>query len=113
MALAKGMSGDMSRELAVAVSFSLLASLFVALTIIPMLASWLFKAGKGDARKSTDLGRKHFAGARNWYRSRLEWAMAHRRTVLLSVLVIFVLSLGLAASLGGEFMPQSDRAMIF
>ncbi|MBN1196844.1 MAG: efflux RND transporter permease subunit [Candidatus Aminicenantes bacterium] len=113
MALAKGMSGDMSRELAVAVAFSLLSSLFVALTIIPMLASWLFKTKKGDGKKVTDLGRKRFAGARKWYRARLEWALGHRRTVMISVLAIFVLSLVLAANLGGEFMPQSDRAMIF
>jgi len=111
MALAKGMSGDMSRELAVAVSFSLLSSLFVALTIIPMLAAWLFKTGRQG--KAMDLGRKQFTRPRNWYRARLEWALAHRRSVLISVLLVFVLSLVLAANLGGEFMPKSDQAMIF
>ena len=114
MALSQGVSGDMSRELAVAVSFSLLSSLFVALTIIPMLASWLFKpSGKGREKQKITLGKEKFSTTRQWYQGKLVWAMKHRKLVILGVLVIFVLSLVLAGSMGGEFMPVSDRAMIF
>lgn len=112
MGLSSGMSGEMSRELAVAVSFSLLASLFVALTIIPLLASWLFKTRKEAGKGALDLGRKRFSKAREWYRVRLRWALMHRRLVVASVVVVFVLSIVLAANLGGEFMPQSDQNMI-
>jgi len=113
MMFASGVAGKLSRGLAVTVSFALLSSLFVALTIIPMLASWLFKVKKGSDIKNINLGKKKFAGIRRFYQSYLKVALKRRGLVLLSVLGLFVLSILAVFLLGAEFMPVSDQSMIF
>jgi len=49
----------------------------------------------------------------NYYSKTLHWSIYHKKTVLISVTVLFVLSLGLAALLGGEFMPKSDQGLMY
>lgn len=117
MMFATGVSGTFSRGLAVSVSIPLLASLFIALTIIPLLASWLFSVGKKEKQKGqqtyTTLGSQHFMKFQSLYKQLLIKSLKRRKTVLLSVLGVFVLSIVIAFLLGAEFMPKSDNAMIF
>jgi multidrug efflux pump subunit AcrB len=44
------------------------------------------------------------------YERSLRWVLAHRRTLLISVVVIFVSSLGLVPFIGTEFLPVSDES---
>jgi HAE1 family hydrophobic/amphiphilic exporter-1 len=113
MFFAGGTAGDMSRGLAVAVSFSLLSSLFVALTIIPMLAAWLFQPKKGSKQISTDLGKDRFNKARERYERYLRGSLQNRGLVLTGVLLLFVASIVLSVLLGSEFVPQQDQSMVF
>ena len=113
MWFATGITGKMTRGLALSIAASLVASLFVALTIVPMVASLLFrrseKAGAKAVRKT--IGRD-FTGARTSYRRALEWALGHRKTVLLGAVLLFAASLALIPILGTEFMPSMDRDMV-
>lgn len=115
MMLATGMAGTFSQGLAVSVSFSLLSSLFVALTIVPMLASWFFKTkySQGTAKKGLDLGYHRFNKLRNVYEKFLKRALKKRALVSLAVVGLFILSLVIATFLGSEFLPDSDRGMLF
>jgi len=113
MMFAEGVAGTMSRGLAVAVSFSLLASLFVAFTIIPMIASKYFKLQDTHKKKRITLGKDKFLKFRNIYEKYLRIALKKRKIILISIIVIFILSLVFATFLGTEFMPDMDRAMMF
>ncbi|MCP5051135.1 MAG: efflux RND transporter permease subunit [bacterium] len=112
MLFATGIAGTLSRGLAVAVSFALLSSLFVALTIIPMLAARFFR-GPGLQKQRIRTGGKTFAKFRDFYKKQLRRALKRRRLVLVSVFLLFVLALTLTFFLGSEFLPDADQAVLF
>lgn len=111
MMFASGITGQMTRGLALAIAFSLIASLFVALTIIPMVASLIFKV----RNYRTDEGQRRvrpFDRFRNAYQGVLEKALKRRGWVLAGALALFLLSFVFIPFLGTEFMPSSDRDML-
>jgi HAE1 family hydrophobic/amphiphilic exporter-1 len=114
MVFAQGITGKLTRGLALAITFSLLSSLFVALTIVPLLTSLLFKTRKGnginaDAKKRNEV---RFQKWRDLYRKLLTKALERRWWVLGGVLGLFLLSLAIIPFVGTEFMPSQDRGMI-
>lgn len=116
MMFATGVAGKLSQSLAVSVVVALVASLFVSLTIIPMLASWIFvvRGKKKDENAHSTLGESRFTPVNRIYRRLLEWTLGKRKTFIWSVIGAFVLSILLVVFLvGKEFMPAEDRAMIF
>lgn len=107
MVLTSGIAGKLSRPLAVTVCLALLASLFVSLTIVPMIASTLLKGRRRD-ESGAGAGRGRFEPIRNVYRSSLGWALRHRKTVIAAALLLFAGSVYMVPSLGFEFMPKQD-----
>ncbi|MGB8953481.1 MAG: efflux RND transporter permease subunit [Candidatus Aminicenantales bacterium] len=112
MVFATGITGKLTRGLALAIAFSLLSSLFVALTIVPMVASLLFKRRKKAALSARIKTGAEFTGAKAFYMKFLEKALRNRRWVLAGALGLFILSLVLVPFMGMEFMPSQDRDMI-
>jgi HAE1 family hydrophobic/amphiphilic exporter-1 len=115
----RGMSGIMFRQMAYVVSFSLLCSLVVALTLIPMLASRFLRFQPAEHyRNESRLHRIYsyseemFRRIEQRYAKILEWAMAHKRTVLLSVLGLFVFSIVMIKFIGVELMPVADEGEV-
>ena len=97
-----GIAGILFRDMALTVTFALICSLFVALTLIPLLSS-----------KILTVGRKVREGVRErrimrMYEGLLRWALAHRKTTLAIAVVIFVLSVSLIRFVGVEFTPASE-----
>lgn len=111
MMFSAGITGKMTRALALSISFSLMASLFVALTIVPMLASLLFNPGHGLSNRKTSRT-PQFVKVRSFYRKILLVSLERRWFVLGGVLAILVLSLAIIPFLGTEFIPSMDRDMI-
>ncbi|MBN1222042.1 MAG: efflux RND transporter permease subunit [Candidatus Aminicenantes bacterium] len=112
MVFAKGITARLTRGLALAIAFSLFASLFVALTIVPMVASLLFKEKRNQITEVKKKQRVRFEGAKRFYQRTLEGALHRRRWVLGGVLVLFLLSFAIIPFVGTEFMPSMDREMI-
>ncbi|MFA9454210.1 MAG: efflux RND transporter permease subunit, partial [Candidatus Aminicenantaceae bacterium] len=112
MMFATGITGKLTRGLALAIAFSLLASLFVALTIIPMTASLLFKEKRYRSGSEEKPKGRRFDRLRDRYRRWLQWALRRRGRTLAGVLVLFLLSFVLMPFIGMEFMPASDRDML-
>lgn len=106
MTLASGIAGRLSRPLAVTVTIALLSSLFVALTIVPMISSIIFK--RGNNAKKTPAYDERFTRTKGQYAAILHWSLANRKKVLFAALGIFVLSLAILPLLGREFMPKQD-----
>jgi HAE1 family hydrophobic/amphiphilic exporter-1 len=117
MMFATGIAGRLAQSLAVSVILALLASLFVALTIVPMLAAWMFrihkKKGEQTAEGVVDLGEDKFNPIRDRYEGWLRKALVKRKTIVIAVIAAFILSLVGAAFLGKEFMPAMDSSMLY
>ena len=116
MTLSSGIAGRLSRPLAVTVTLSLMASLFVALTIVPMIASIIFKRdGKkdgGNGKKSEEKFIRHFFRARDAYERMLRWALGHRKTVIFLASAGFLASVAVVPLMGTEFMPKQDIPLV-
>ncbi len=110
---AGGITGKLTQPLALTIVFSLLSSLFVALTLVPLFSSLLFKARARKKSTATEqeclVKEPHFAAARTFYRGLLTGALRKRKTILTVTAALFVVSLVIVAFIGAEFMPQSDR----
>jgi len=105
MALPEG-AGAFVRSLPVAVVTTIIASLFVALTIIPFLASRLLP--RSDSGHSNVLLDGVMAAIHNIYRPALHVALAHPRKTVIIGLAAFFLSLGLIPKLGFSLFPEND-----
>ena len=112
MIFAKGITGKLTQGLALSITFALLASLFVALTIVPMVASLIFKANKNRNVGEKTERKIEFEKARNFYRKLLHKSLKRRGIVLAGVLGLFLLSFVIIPFLGTEFMPSQDQDMI-
>lgn len=112
MIFASGITGKMTRALALSIAFSLLASLFVALTIVPMVASVLFKVDNNQGSEEKRQKTQRFEKVKNFYRNTLHKALQRRALVLSGALGLFLLSFVIVPFLGTEFMPSMDRDMI-
>ena len=95
----QGVIGDIFKEIALTVAFSLFASLIVALTVVPTLAALLIKEIKEPKAEAPIY--KH-------YRKALKWTLGNRLVVLLLVTLLIIFSLFSAKEIGTEFMPKQD-----
>ncbi|MDF0665702.1 MAG: CusA/CzcA family heavy metal efflux RND transporter [Nitrospira sp.] len=101
----QGMEGKMFQPLAYTIMIALVVSLAFSLTLSPVLCAMALNKG---SEEDTWLLRS----IKRAYLPMLNWAMAHRRTVLTSALVLLGASLSLFPFLGGEFIPILNEAAI-
>lgn len=103
----QGMEGRMLIPLGIAFIVALFASTVVALTLTPVLCSWLL------AGKSLEKALPKEAAVTKWlknrYRSALLWVLARRRAVLAATGVLFIAALGLFFTLGHSFLPPFNE----
>ena len=101
-----GMEGRMLRPLGIAFITALFASTLVALTLTPVLCSFLLGSESSDkAGKDPALVR----WLQKWYGVSLEWVLRHKKITLGSVLALFVVALGVFFSLGSSFLPAFNE----
>jgi len=111
----KGIARIIFTPFAIVAAVVLLASLFTALTMTPMLASRLLKSGYGEGRRANRFFRvteAGFKGLADAYSGLLGWCLKHRAVVLLAAVGVFVGSLTLIPAIGFEFMAKEDRALV-
>jgi len=115
----KGMTAQFFTPMALAVSFALLASLYAALTLVPMVAARVLERERAGARAAHGRLARLAERTGAWldllyarYRTLLLWALGHRRPVVLGAAGLFVVSLMAAPLVGTEFMPALDRGQV-
>ena len=115
----RGMSGVMFKQLSVVVSFSLLCSLAVALTVVPMLSARILPApDKGGPLKETLVQRifrtsgRIFTLLETKYKHILQVALGHRVLVVAGAVVMLGGSLALIPLIGVELMPSADESEV-
>ncbi len=110
IAFTGGLVGQVFGPFAITVTVALLASLFVALTIIPVLAYWFLKAPKArtNAKKSEDPHEKRTLLERG-YVPIVRWVTGHKAISLIVAFVLFSGSISLAPFLGTNFFSSSQQ----
>ena len=102
-----GMEGRMLIPLGIAFIVSLFASTVVALTLTPVLCSYLLNR-KATANKPLRESRVAIQ-LKAWYGQALEWALDRRRAVLGSIILLFVVALVAFFNLGRSFLPPFNE----
>lgn len=101
-----GMEGRMLRPLGIAFITALFASTLVALTLTPVLCSYLLGGDRSDkAGKDPAVVR----WLQKVYNVALEWVISHKKTTLGAVLALFAVALGIFFSLGSSFLPAFNE----
>ncbi len=100
-------AGDFIRSLPMAVILTVLASLFVSLTIVPFLASRLLKTHSSpEGNIFLRALKKIISGT---YTKVLHWSLRHTWATLAITLVLFIGSLGLFKVVGFSLFPRSEK----
>ena len=102
-----GMEGRMLVPLGIAFIVALFASTLVALTLTPVLCSYLL----GRNVKENGLPKEAFLAVwlRKYYERGLLWALDHKKTVLGCTGVLLVMALGVFFTLGHSFLPPFNE----
>lgn len=107
----QGPSGELFKDQAWTVAFSQIASLFVAILVIPMLFAQFFRKDKVFAKERKVFSdEKHSSFKR--YRSVLEKVLNHKTAWIVTSTVMILGTALLLPVIGSEYMPQSDTRAI-
>jgi HAE1 family hydrophobic/amphiphilic exporter-1 len=107
-----GILGQFLRSFAVVVTFGVLVSLFVSLTLTPMLCSRFLEVSEKHGAVYLALER-FFLGMERLYRRSLDWSIAHRWTVMAGALLVTLSSAYFFRALPVELAPQQDEGKFF
>jgi multidrug efflux pump subunit AcrB len=122
--LLQGTAKYLFSPLSVSVIVSLLASLALSFTLVPVLFRYLMRRGAGhgaaapEGQRLQAFVRAHraferaFENFREQYRDVLSWAVAHARPTVTAFLALMVLSLALFPQIGRDFFPQVDAGQM-
>jgi len=115
----KGIASELFSPMGYTITFSLLTSLLVALTLVPMLSSKILHIKVKDksssvskenlSQNSLRQGGKIFNFVRDEYSRLISWSLRHRGIVFILAVIIFVGSIMLIPFVGTEFIPSSDQ----
>ncbi len=108
----EGMTGVMFKQLAYIVAFSLLCSMLIALTIVPMLTSRYLRIGNGKKNIFRRVSEKTIGTILNSHRHLLDYVLEHRKSTAFVLGILSALSLGLLKNIGTELMPTADEGEV-
>ena len=101
-----GMEGRMLVPLGIAFIVALFASTVVALTLTPVLCSYLLDNSKTDKELKESFIASWMKGI---YEKMLVWVLAHKKVTLGSIIGVFLLALGMFFTLGRSFLPSFNE----
>jgi len=102
----EGVEGKLFQPMAISIVLAMLASLFVALMVVPAMATYLFR--KGVKEKHNPI----FSPIEKLYRRLLTFSLAHKLTMVVTAVGLFLGSLYLIPLLGTEFVPELEEGTI-
>ncbi|MES2501627.1 MAG: CusA/CzcA family heavy metal efflux RND transporter [Pseudomonadota bacterium] len=101
----QGLEGKLFTPVALTIMFALAGSLFLSLTVIPVIASFLLKK---VSHQEPWLVRK----ALKIYAPILEWCLGHAKVIVIAAFVMLAITAGLYTQIGKTFMPTMDEGDI-
>ncbi len=115
----RGMSGVMFKQLSLVVTFSLLCSLVVALTLVPMLSAKILPAASGGKTKRrtflhgiAELCERLIRNMEDGYKKLLRLALENRAVVVIAAVLLLAGCLMLTPFIGAELMPATDEGEV-
>lgn len=101
LGMVTGLIGKIFQPFALTVGLALMASLLVAVTVVPLMARWML------LNRPVPAGHVDDARTATWYHRLLEWSLGHPAVILGSAAALLVASLGLVPLIGTGFVPES------
>lgn len=102
-----GPSAKLFRPMADTMIYALVGSLAITLTVVVALCSWVLRGGVVERKN------RIFEWIRALYARGLDWCLTHRGITVAASLVVFAVSLAIAYTRGGEFMPKLDEGALW
>jgi len=99
-----GIIGELFTEFSLTIAFSLFASLFVALTVVPMLASHLLK----KPRKNIEKERQESSYLQSLEKA-VKWSLKNRAVILVLTIIFLGASIVGFVRVGAVFIPSTDE----
>lgn len=106
LALVSGMVGELFLPFALTMVFALLASLLVAITLVPMIGHSLFRNGVKSNRHHDEGNPGALARS---YKRLLKWSLNHKLATFLGAVVLLAGSLVLVPMIGASFLPDEEQ----
>ena len=108
-----GVVGIFFKQLAALTAVTLLASLLIAITLAPMIASRLLKKKEENCDNSRkyklyESSEKYLIMAENGYKKLLGWAVHHKTIVIISAVLLLITSLFGSKFIGSDYLPMFD-----
>jgi len=107
-----GIAGFLFRDLALTISFSLIVSTLVALTLIPLMASQFYKEAAQNISANNKIA-NYFGDLlqklEDTYNNQLQKVIGKSGLVVLGAFILFMASVPLFYVIGGEFFPRVDE----
>ena len=101
-----GIEGKMFMPMAQTVSFAIIGAMILSITYVPLISSLFLNKKIASKENITDKAMKWLVGR---YQPFLQRIIKHRIPVLVTALLLFIGSLFVFNSLGGEFIPELDE----
>lgn len=101
----EGITRQLFVDMGLTIAYSLLASLFVALTLVPAMSSGLLMRGQLKPNRT-------FERIQNAYSKSIVWILKRRALVLVASLAMLVISIVAALSNGTSFMPKTESTQM-
>ncbi|MDF2680212.1 MAG: multidrug transporter [Brevibacillus sp.] len=119
IALTEGIAAELFGPLALTVVFSHIAALVFSILLVPMLSSRILKKVPDHGNRKDYKGINPviwfnigFHKVEKAYAKLLGWSLGHRKTVMISAVVMMVGSLALTPLIGAEFIPSMDQGQV-
>lgn len=108
LGLVSGMIGEIFLPFALTIVFALLASLLVAITVVPMLAHMMFRKGLKPGKAHHDKPGR----LAEWYKGVLRWSLNHKLVAFGLAVVLLVGSLFIVPVIGVSFLAGDEEKMM-
>lgn len=113
LVLVGGMVGELFTPFALTMAFALLASLLVAITVVPSLSHTLFKKQLYGDRKGGKIKHSKPSTLASWYKRVLRWSLDHKAIASLVAIALLVGSLFLIPVIGFSFLSTDQEKVMY
>ena len=102
----EGVEAKLFQPMAISIILAVISAIFVALIVVPAMASYLFTQGVKE-RESIVL-----RPLDKWYRKALAMAMVRTKIVIASSIILLIAAVALLPQIGTEFVPELEEGTI-
>lgn len=113
LVLVGGMVGELFTPFALTMAFALLASLFVAITVVPSLSHTMFKKRLYGEVKNQKVKHEKPSALALWYKKALGWSLNHKIISSLIAIALLVGSLFLIPVVGFSFLSSDQEKVMY